>query len=260
VSQQPEDPLCAVDGLEAIDLQATTASADLQRRFDRKYVVALDRVPRLIQTLGDVRVLEVEGRRATDYTTVYFDTPDLRSYRDHVQRRRRRYKVRTRQYGPSFGTVLELKLKAKRGQTVKYRWPHPTVPAARLDAEAQRRVSQTLVAEYGFELPSRLAPSATTRFRRATLVDLSFGERITIDLGLSIETADRSVELGASHAVVEVKSRERQGRASSVLASLGLRPAGVSKYCVGVAAVYDSVPGNPWLPVLRKLDPVLVSP
>jgi hypothetical protein len=248
-------PLDGVEGLTSVDLAGLVQVADLQRRFDQKYVVDVGLLPRLVAALPDhVRVLEVAGRRSTDYTSVYYDTPDLRSYRDHLQRRRRRFKVRTRHYGDPAETMLEVKCKGRRGETVKHRWPHPGTVPDRLGVDAEELIGQALREQYGFAPPDRLAPSAITRFERVTLVDLAAAERVTIDLGLSVEANGRRVDIGAGHAVVEIKAQLRRGSASAVAAALGLRPDRMSKYCVGIAAAHESVRGNPWLPVLRRVQ------
>ena len=70
------------------------------------------------------RVLEIDGRREFTYRTTYFDTPDLRVFRDHQQRRRRRYKARSREYVDSGARMFEVKLKGARGRTVKHRMPY----------------------------------------------------------------------------------------------------------------------------------------
>jgi hypothetical protein len=110
----------------AIDLTGLRAVADLQTRFDTKYVVRADVLARIARVLdGRMMVLEVGGRRVVGYRTAYFDTPDLTTYRMHVQRRRRRYKIRTRTYVGQDGAMLEVKTKDKAGRTIKHRVAHP---------------------------------------------------------------------------------------------------------------------------------------
>ena len=241
--------------LESIDLGSLQEVADLQRRFDRKYLLPVDRLPELLATLQPgLRVLEVADVRQTDYTSVYFDTPDLRTFRDHLKRRRRRFKVRTRQYGDPRTAMLEVKCKGRRGQTIKHRWPHPGVSPAVLGSEGHHRVADAIDAQYGLTIPASLRPTAVIRFSRITLVRPQFGERITIDLDLSVEVAGRTTLLGTNHAIVETKQPRRRGRSSTALSTLGLRPSQISKYCLGVVARYPQVRGNPWLPVLRQLQ------
>lgn len=250
-------PVVAELGLErlpSVDLMQLFELADLQKRFDRKFVVEISLLPELIASLGAIQVLKVDGRRSTSYTSTYFDTPDLLTYRAHLQRRRRRYKIRTRHYGDVDGTMLEVKCKGFRGQTIKHRIEHPGPTPFELGPEAEGFVAKVLASEYGHDLPRGLAPIAVSRFERITLADLAAQERVTIDLGLQVEANGRLVQLGRDHAVVETKSPERSGHAATSLRQLGLRPDRVSKYCVGIAASHDQIRGNPWMPVLRRLD------
>lgn len=258
---QPPGRGLNLDDLPAVDLDRLVAVAELQRRYDRKYVVEVPDLGRLVEALGSgVHVLEVDRRRSTDYTSTYFDTGDLRTFRDHQQRRRRRFKVRTRHYGDPSATVLEVKFKGLRGQTYKRRWPHLSGAPDVLGPEAETLLDEAIRAEYGFGLPGPLTAVATTRFERVTLVDVENAERVTIDLDLCIEANGQRMRLGGSHAVVESKSPVRAGHASRAIAALGLRPERVSKYCVGIIAAHETIRGNRWLPVLRQLEVVPLPP
>ncbi|MGW3656232.1 VTC domain-containing protein, partial [Streptomyces sp. NPDC005151] len=80
-------------------LAEVDAAAALQHRTDRKYLLPLDRARFFADQLADShRVLDLAGRRTTSYLSTYFDTPQLGAWRAHVQRRRHRWKVRTRLY------------------------------------------------------------------------------------------------------------------------------------------------------------------
>lgn len=248
-------PTLPVDGLATITLPELAASAALTRRHDAKYVVSRAQLPALIAAVGTrMRVLDVDGRRCSAYLSVYFDTPDLRTYRDHVMGRRRRFKLRTRHYGDPSATMLELKLKSGSGQTLKFRWPHDDAPEV-LGATGYERAAATLEAEYGMALPGGLEPVISTAYRRTTLVDVDAGERVTIDEDLTIRSHEREIRLGADVAVVEAKAVGIRGTGVRALGELGLRPDQISKYCVAIAASYEDVRGNPWLPVLRQMVP-----
>jgi hypothetical protein len=249
----------AVTDLPPIALADAVDVAALQRRFDHKFLVEAARLPALLEQLPGMRALEVDGRRATSYTSIYLDTPDLRSYRDHVQRRRRRWKIRTRDYGDGAIPMLELKLKGHRGQTIKERWPHPDPERLVLGPRGRVLVGDALRTHYGFGLPDELRHSVTTRYTRITLVDAAAGERITIDLGLQVDLHGQRLLLGTDDAVVETKSPYRRGQAVEALQALGQRPQRLSKYCVGVAASHGDLRGNPWMPALRRLSPGAVT-
>jgi hypothetical protein len=79
-------------GLPAVSLAEVMGRAALQARVDRRYLVPVDRFAELVDRLpGSWAALEIERRRGFAYESVYFDTPDLLTYRQHLQGRRRRY-------------------------------------------------------------------------------------------------------------------------------------------------------------------------
>lgn len=240
---------------DTVDLDGLAGAADLQRRFDAKFLVSLGDVDRLLVELTSrMRVLEVGGRRASRYRTTYFDTPDLASYHAHVQGRRRRYKVRTRTYGDA-ETMLELKIKSTRGLTVKHRWPHPASDPDTLGDEARVLVGGAVHDMYGWPLPDPLVPSVRTEFHRVTLADLAVGERITIDVGLRVAVGDVERPLDPEVAVVECKTSHLHGPILVTMGRLGHHPMAISKYGLGVTLLHPDRRGNVWLPALRRLQP-----
>jgi hypothetical protein len=110
----------AASVVRPIGLAELNESAQLLTRVDRKYFVPADTFRLLIDELGSTfRVLQIDGQRSFDYESVYFDTPDLLTYRAHLQRRRRRFKARTRTYIDSGLCMFEVKTVDHRGNTVK---------------------------------------------------------------------------------------------------------------------------------------------
>ena len=87
-----------VDALPGLGLEEVDARAALQTRVDRKYVVDPRTWGEVLATLDRPGVLEIDGRRSFGYSSTYYDTEELDSYRDAARRRPRRYKVRTRRY------------------------------------------------------------------------------------------------------------------------------------------------------------------
>lgn len=255
--------MSALADLEPIDLAEVERTAALQTRVDRKYLVPVDLVEDLLaEATPGARVLVVGGCAELDYASVYFDTPDLAAYRGAAGRRRRRFKVRTRCYLDSGTTVLEVKTRSGRGETVKRRTAHGSHPT-RLDGAAREFVA----AELGDLLPERpLVPTLATRYRRTTVVDPRVPMRMTIDTGLRcVDLAAEAAPAGeadrgapeqvalAGRAIVEIKSGGRPTPADRWLWAHGHRPIALSKYAVGVAAL-RGLPGNHWRRALRALD------
>lgn len=253
----------ATADLTPISLAELNTVAELMTRVDNKYLVPLEvftAFVRELQTLlsrernrsadEGLGVLQIDGKRAFDYESVYFDTDDFMLFRHHLQGRRRRYKVRTRTYLDSGLSMFEVKLKGARGQTVKERVGHALDDRSRMRASDRDFLARLLAERYGIE-PLPLAAQVTTLYRRTTLVDLAAGERITCDTDLTCADRRRSVRADA-HVVVETKSGSGSGRSDLVLRALGLRPVKVSKYCMAVALLNPQLPASPWQRTLSR--------
>jgi hypothetical protein len=202
---------------------------------------------------GELRVLDIDGRRTFGYESVYFDTPDLATYRAHLQRRRQRFKARTRTYTDTGLTMFEVKLTGARGETVKQRMPYPTEHRAELTDQALAHLRTTLREAYHQDLPAGMRPTLLTTYRRTTFVARTGQARLTCDVGLVCRRGRHEVHDTGTHVLVESKSGGHGGSAADrILRDLGIRPASVSKYAVGVAALHPEVPSNPWHQTLRR--------
>ena len=220
------------------------------RRYDLKSVVPPTTIPQLLQAVpADWQVVTSAGLALSTYSTVYFDTPELRLFRDHRQGRLRRFKVRTRRYADGH-TVLELKLRGPARLTEKLRRNHQVHGALTSDdldwIEASVR---------GRAQPRKLTTltvSAWTSYKRAVLRSPDGSERLTIDLGLTVGV-DGSPSASAHAAVVEVKSLAPRSRLAPTLLRLGARPVRLSKYAYAISTGHDAH-ANRWRPAVRRLS------
>jgi hypothetical protein len=236
-----------------IGLKELNALAELQTRVDRKYFVPAELFQRLIAELADeMQVLEIDGRRTFGYESFYFDTPQLSTYRAHLQRRRQRFKARTRTYTDTGLCMFEVKLTGARGETVKQRVPHPQELRAELTGDALNHLGSTLREAYHQDLPADLRPTLVTSYRRTTFVSRTGEARLTCDVGLVCGDVEHEVRDTGTHVLVESKSAGRGSAPDRILRDLGVRPAKVSKYCVAVAALHPELPSNPWHQTLQR--------
>lgn len=254
-----------VTDLDTVGLDELIATADLRDRFDVKYVVAISDVPAMVDGLarghGDVRALDIEGRRHHGCLSHYFDTAGLQLFRAQAQERRRRFKVRTRSYATTATAMLEMKFRDGTGRTLKHRVPHAELDATVLGAAAEREIAELLNTRYRMVGPGELVHTATVAFERATLlIGGSRPERVTIDRGLAVAVAGRRVELGCHWAVVEVKTGGRSATATRTLRALGHHPTPVSKYALALTAAHPDVRGNRWLHLLHRLAEQSLQP
>jgi hypothetical protein len=234
--------------LDPISLAELTEKAELQIRVDRKYVLsrtdALALLPRLDSS---TRVLEIDGARTFQYKSVYFDTPDLVSFRLTAHRRRRRFKIRTRTYVDSELCMLEVKTEGYRGGTVKNRLPY--LVGDEESVTPGRWFVDSVLTEHA-EL--QFAPTLVTEYRRTTLYQPAGHSRATIDIDLSwTDTDGRGLRL-PDIAVVETKTGSAASPLDRVLWACGHRPTNISKYATGLAALRPDLPAAPWRRTLRR--------
>lgn len=224
------------------DLATVRAGGDLQHRFDAKYVLTEAAMAAVVRLLDENwKVLAVDGQKATDYRSAYFDDDRFGSFRDHIQGRRLRYKVRTRRYGDNTGEVLELKLKSGRGATDKRRRNRSGRAGVELTDVEWRWLREMLVDAYGFHQLPPLTYTLNLRYTRRTLFNPLTNERVTIDTDLVAATAATSVRPVGAAAVMEVKAQDWIGPTVRLLQRHAVRPVAFSKYCAALSSLHPEL-------------------
>jgi len=233
-------------------------SIQLMNRIDSKF---LTNEATLVHVLEDAaargyRALETEGSKISPYDTLYYDTPGLQMFLDHHNRRLVRQKVRTRTYVGSGQTFLEIKRKNNHGRTKKKRTEIP--PAAFRDFSAEPSALD-LMEKYSAFPAEALTPALETLFRRITLVNAAKTERLTIDTALRFRNARNAREASLQDAVIiELK---QDGRAASemkeILLDRRVKPARLSKYCIGTTLTDGAVKSNRFKLKIRLIEKTL---
>jgi hypothetical protein len=231
----------------------------LQDRTDTKFVLREGQLYNALATLTQqYRVLDIRGVRLNQYRTLYFDTADFALFQQHHTGRRDRYKVRTRSYVDSHLSFLEVKHKVRQNRTVKSRIATPT-----LLTEVTPEADAFLDGYLPFA-PGALEPKLWNEYTRITLVSKHDCERLTLDLRLRFTgyedsfAAGRSLDLpGLAIAEVKQDGQNRGSAFGSRLRELGARPTGFSKYCAGVAMLFDEVRHNNFKPKMRLVQKLI---
>ena len=242
------------EALPPMGLPQVLERAELQTRVDRKYLVPAAMGEAILPRLaGEYAALDIGGRRLFHYSSTYFDTPDLLTFRQHRQGRRRRFKIRTRTYLDSGECVFELKLAGVRNVTDKRRMPYEARRRTELDATARMFLEEVLLDAYRVNAPDTVVPSATTGYLRSTLVQLSGPGRVTLDASLTCTRDGTGTGIAADPGMVLIESKSERADApvDRILRDLGVRPAKMSKYCVAVAVLYPGMHANPWHAAMR---------
>ncbi len=241
------------DRFASISLEQLIEEAGLQTRVDRKYVLPHSSAVGVVDALDSgIRILDTDGTRAFRYESVYFDTPDLLSFRLAAQPRRRRFKIRTRTYVDSRTAFLELKTRGARSATVKDRVGYRVIDRGILTEEARGYAAEGLDA-IGIDggRADELRMRLTTRYRRATFVASDGSARSTIDTELEWRDVSGTTLQTPRLAIIETKSGSAASEFDRALWRAGHRPVSISKYATGLAALHPELPRNRWSRLLR---------
>ena len=176
-------------------------------------------------------MLEIDGRRAFAYRTTYFDTAELRVFRDHVQQRRRRYKCRSREYVDSGLCTFEVKLKGRAAARSSTAWRTTRALATSSPSPRSRFLRECLERTYGRGPDGGLRPALAVAYTRMTFAAPALGERVTAT-STSPSARPTAPAAGSPRERVIVESKSARGNAAAdrALRELGARPArGCSK-------------------------------
>lgn len=227
----------------------------LMNRIDTKYLTDEQTLAGILQDALNCgyRALVTDGSKIASYDTLYFDTPELRMFMDHHNRRLVRQKVRTRVYVGSGTTFLEIKRKNNHGRTKKKRMEIPL--AEFKDFSADATACEYLEAKSWFTA-AELSPSLETIFRRITLVNPTMTERVTIDSSLGFNNFRTGLEASLRNGVViELKQDGRAGSTMKrILLDHRVKPIRVSKYCVGITLTSPGLKTNRFKLKIRKIE------
>lgn len=255
--------------LPGIDLGTMAERAALMTRTDRKYLVPATVAARVLQDLADdLHVLDIDRQRTFAYRSLYYDTPDLLSYRTAATRRRRRFKVRRREYVDAGTSFLEVKTRTGRGDTEKVREEAASLTGGSsllsagdpLSAEDAAYVAARLE-DAGVALPEAdLFPALETTYRRTTLLVGSEGSRVTLDESLIWRGTDLQPYLLDDLVVLETKTAGAPGAVDRRLWRSHHRPQRISKFATGMALLHPGLSANRWHRTIDRLRPHVREP
>ena len=262
---------------QSISLDELNEKAAMQTRVDRKYIVDADYAASILAELpaDEAAVLEIDGQREFAYDSVYFDTPDLVSYKASAIASRHRFKVRNRSYLDSDLIFLEVKTEGAREFTVKERIPYSIENRDMLTAEGKEYVA-TALEQLTDASVDDLEPVIRTGYRRTTVYlpqseQNPVDSRLTIDTSLTWTPLSESVlmytadggegptkyQVGTEYTapgtvIIETKSGSSPSVADKYLWRAGIRPVKISKFATGMAALNPQLPANKWKRTIQR--------
>ncbi len=224
----------------------------LMDRMDTKYTFHISQLEQILPMVIDkYRVLEINGKRVSDYKTLYYDTTDFELYHKHHSGKLNRYKVRHRTYVDSNVGYLEVKFKNNKGRTLKERIKKKEVLFSWPD-DAKQFLSKKTPYE-----PNTLIPTLWVNYSRITLVNKLSKERLTIDLNLEFKKDAVEKKL---HQMVIAEVKQQKSQSSPfihTMKKLHIRIGSISKYCMAVAYTSPDVKTNQFKEKLLSIKKIL---
>jgi len=219
-----------------------------ENRYDTKYLFSPILLGEMLErSAEDYHILSVDGVLSQDYESIYFDNDRFRFYLDHQNGKLNRYKLRFRKYNGSEDIYFEVKFKNNRYQTRKWRIKlSKTAYDGIILTDVERAFTEKFLGNGYGEMYARLA----VKYRRLTLIPKKGNsERITIDLGLSYQRCDETLNFNRV-AIAEVKQRSSSRSSSffSVMRAVRIPPTRFSKYCFGIYNFYPNLKWNRFKP------------
>jgi hypothetical protein len=237
-----------IEQLPALSL-AELDAVSLLNRTDTKFTLPVADLYRLNSCLlANYHVLEIDGKRLFEYENNYFDTPELKFYKDHHNGYVNRVKVRCRKYVASGLIYFEIKKKEKITRTNKFRQPI-TEMLTELETDKKEKL-----ARYTRNDVNNIQLILQNNFSRITLVNAKMTERVTIDLQLVFRSGAKEIQLN-NLAIIEIKqSRATQKSPLALfLKNNNIRKQSFSKYIFGVLSLIPKAKKNNFLPLLKNI-------
>ncbi len=236
----------------------------LMNRTDTKFVTSYAKALSLLSAAkDDYFVQEIDGRRIAEYYTVYFDTPQYDMFRCHERGKVNRQKLRIRSYVDSNLSFLEVKTKDNHLRTKKRRMPmvnfdpvHPRRDILFGGAEEELAECENFIGEHLRYAAESLTERIENRFERITLVNKAKTERLTIDMHVRFHNLITNQRLALNNIVIIELKRDglQPSPILSLLRRMRIKPLGFSKYCVGTAITFPTLPQNRLKQRLRNIQ------
>lgn len=247
----------ALQNFEPISLEEMD-NVKLLNRADTKYLFNKEKLVSVLEKCtAHYRILEISGKRANDYKTLYFDTEKFQLYYEHHRGKMNRRKIRYRKYLDSDLCYLEIKLKTNKGKTEKERIKRKDFENHVAENEFSERAQKFI--EETTNIPvAQLQHKLNNYFTRITLVHKHRPERLTIDFNLKYENSVKNVSL-QNLVIAELKQEKFSAQSDfvSIMKKEKIYAGGFSKYCFGALLLYPQLKRNSFKPKILFINKLL---
>jgi hypothetical protein len=237
-----------ISNFEKISLDEMNG-VSLMKRVDTKFILTESQLSEILfQIQEDYKILEIDGERLMEYSTLYFDTQNKNCYKDHHNGKAKRFKIRMRKYLVSDICFLEIKKKNNLGITNKTRTRIKDFETI-LSSQSKEFISDSQINNLLLE------PVLYNNFNRMTLVNKYFSERVTIDTNLSFRLQGKEKKLDKL-IVIEIKQEGKRLNTTinKALKSMSILPTNFSKYCIGITNTLDNIKSNRFKEINLKIN------
>ena len=236
---------------KSIDLEEMNNAA-LMKRIDNKYLLNLNQLDSFLLGLNNsYSILKINETLNHSYSSIYYDTQDLKMYMEHHNKKANRYKIRKRIYNTSNDCFLEVKHKNNKGYTKKTRVEidnfSTIIPTDRYD----------FIQTHTPFRPFNLRKTLKIDFYRFTLTNSKRNQRITIDTNL-VFTYENAIHRMDNLVIAEIKSDRYSIDKTifGVLKDLGIQSNGMSKYSIGLALMRQDLKQNLFKQKIHTLNKI----
>lgn len=215
---------------KSIDFLSIKPQLLFTERRDTKFLLHRNDLPGIINTLeNDYLLVTHHGKQSQVYSTVYYDSTDLKFYLAHHNGHGNRMKMRTRTYedGSSF---FECKQKTNRGVTLKERQA------------------------FDENFTDGISPKLEVVYERITLHDFRLQEKVTIDFNLKFLDGDRKMEYPELVIAESKKSLNFHSPFIELMKLKKIEKVSMSKYCLGVVSLFEQVKKNNFKELVYKIQ------
>ena len=230
----------------------------LMNRVDQKYITSVDCLPELLSAIApNYYVQRIDGDAFASYRTLYFDTPELEMYTHHHNKKLTRQKVRVRCYRSSLTTFFEIKNKDNKKKTKKVRVP---LSVELFDSPFSDPDVRNFLHDKTPYTEDSLVRHLENNFRRITLVDHGFNERVTIDNGITFHNHITGINYDISKLVILEVKHEVGAPPSPIertLRDMRIHPNRISKYCIGTVLTNPAAKCNRFKPKIRLINKII---
>lgn len=220
------------------------------KRSEQKFLIHIDHLDQILNQIeSDFICVQHEDQKIFRYRTIYLDTTNFKSYKDHHQGKYNRYKLRYRQYINGIpSSFLEFKEKKKNKFTKKTR-----TKVESTNPKDHQKIIEKFLKNEDITFHD-LQETIQIEYDRITLINSNHSIRLTIDFNINAQSSDQDkISIFPKHFILEIKQNSKDKKIQKLLLkNYKIRETSFSKYCLSLAITNPKLKSNKWKNLLKK--------